>query len=541
MTEKKIVVALCMPVGEKVDPQTLTSLMMLDKNGLVFHTMMLSGFQVDVARNMITKEVIDNADKARAGQLSPEHDVDYLFWVDSDMVFSAPSLKRLLKHALSEPRPSIVGGLCFSRQHPYKPVIARFYDPSWGYEPGAIGWMWDYPRESLIEVDRTGGAFLVIHTDVFRKIREQECQKKVEGWAGAHKAEYDQAVAAYKDWWMPLADECHAEDLSFCKRAQAAGYKIMVDTGSEIGHMGEVVVGPEFSARNRQFEYHRWLPSLDVLLDACATRPADKSPVPLAPATAASPLDLTKPVVSVVIPTYNTEPKYLVAAVKSALAQTVPTEVIVVDDGSDKPVVLDISPSADRSVMVIRHEKNLGIAAALNTGISAMSTEWFAWLSADDMFEPEKLEMQLAALAFTRLKCCYTSYDIRCDRHRAVKHPRFVAWNTMEEQHAYLSRGCSINGSTVLIHKSVLDEAGPFDVSYKYGQDWEMWARIGRTHLWHGIPDKLTVRREFDNLTTAIEMANADDPRRLQRDLEDMRIRRQYASRQCPHCGGVLA
>lgn len=118
------------------------------------------------------------------------------------------------------------------------------------------------------------------------------------------------------------------------------------------------------------------------------------------------------PKVSVVIPTYNRAAK-VQSTIDSVLAQTVTNlEVIVVDDGSsdDTEKVLG-EIYADR----IRYygQTNQGVSMARNKGIAEARGEWIAFLDSDDLWEPEKLELQLKALERFAGKCdaCYT--DVR--------------------------------------------------------------------------------------------------------------------------------
>jgi hypothetical protein len=88
-----------------------------------------------------------------------------------------------------------------------------------------------------------------------------------------------------------------------------------------------------------------------------------------------------------------------------------------------------------------------------------------------------------------------------------------------------------------MIHRDIFAEVGVFDPSYGPSTDWELWCRVGRKHLWHGMTDVLASRRIGANLTSEIE---ADPTRRTARDAQDARIRAAYAIAQCEHCGQDL-
>lgn len=100
---------------------------------------------------------------------------------------------------------------------------------------------------------------------------------------------------------------------------------------------------------------------------------------------------------SVVIPCYNGA-EYLRAALDSVAAQTIqPLEVIVVDDGSTDNSVA-VAREWNPSVRIVP-QKNSGPSVARNRGIDEARGDWIAFLDADDLWKPEKLERQLAVIA----------------------------------------------------------------------------------------------------------------------------------------------
>jgi len=104
---------------------------------------------------------------------------------------------------------------------------------------------------------------------------------------------------------------------------------------------------------------------------------------------------MTAPV-SVIIPSYNCG-SYLAEAIQSALGQTRPPfEVIVVDDGSTDDS-LETARSFGPPVQVVS-QPNSGVSRARNRAIELASGDWLAFLDADDVWVPEKLERQLSAV-----------------------------------------------------------------------------------------------------------------------------------------------
>ena len=112
--------------------------------------------------------------------------------------------------------------------------------------------------------------------------------------------------------------------------------------------------------------------------------------------TSPSERDESAPSISVVIPCYNAA-AFLRATIESILGQTQPVlEVIVVDDGSTDDSA-NIAESFGPPVRVIR-QPNQGESAARNRGIEAAGGEWVAFLDADDLWLPTKVELQAEAI-----------------------------------------------------------------------------------------------------------------------------------------------
>src|SRR3989304_595361 len=102
------------------------------------------------------------------------------------------------------------------------------------------------------------------------------------------------------------------------------------------------------------------------------------------------------PRVSVIIPTYNTA-HYIAPAVESVLGQTYQdTEIIVVDDGSTDNTRTVLTPYMDRIQYIVQDNK--GRSEARNRGIHQSQGEFIAFLDADDLWLPDKLSQQVAAL-----------------------------------------------------------------------------------------------------------------------------------------------
>jgi len=120
--------------------------------------------------------------------------------------------------------------------------------------------------------------------------------------------------------------------------------------------------------------------------------------------------------ISVIIPVYNGE-KYIKECIQSVLEQTRPAdEIIVVDDGSTDGTA-DALKVFNRNLQwttlkVIKNEKNMGIGYSRQRGIEAATGDYIAFLSADDLFLPNKLELneKIARHNSWRLAVQYSNY-----------------------------------------------------------------------------------------------------------------------------------
>lgn len=178
--------------------------------------------------------------------------------------------------------------------------------------------------------------------------------------------------------------------------------------------------------------------------------------------------------VSVVIPTYNSAP-LVVEAVRSVLAQTRPAaEVLVVDDGSTDDTA-DRLAGFGPSVRVIRKE-NGGVSSARNRGVSEATGDLIAFLDADDVWHPRKLEVQLGVLE--------THPDLGMlgtgvfDWPGPVPEPSGSPPHLTRVPFDQLIVRNQFCTSTIVVRTTVIRAAGEFDTSLQGPEDYDMWLRI---------------------------------------------------------------
>jgi glycosyltransferase involved in cell wall biosynthesis len=186
------------------------------------------------------------------------------------------------------------------------------------------------------------------------------------------------------------------------------------------------------------------------------------------------------PEVSVVVPTRDRVDLLLRHGLRSALSQVdVELEVVVVDDGSRDATAERLGALADERVRVVRRPQGGGTSAGRNAGIAAARGRWVAFLDDDDLWAPDKLVRQLAALAAADAGWAYTSVLV-VDVHLAAFD--LLPAPAPTELAELLRHGNALVGgsSNVIVARSVLEQAGPFDETLAAAEDWDMWLRVVR-------------------------------------------------------------
>lgn len=190
-----------------------------------------------------------------------------------------------------------------------------------------------------------------------------------------------------------------------------------------------------------------------------------------------------QPSVDVIIPTYNGLP-YLREAVSSVLAQTHRNLMLyVIDDGSTDNGRTEkyIKSLNDDRVRYFR-KQNGGQATARNYGIKASDSPYVTFLDSDDIWEPDKLKLQIGYLdSHPEFGMVYGYHTLINEREEEVGKINYA-----REGHLfnYLLGGNRISGSgsMAMIKRTVLDEIGLFREDFLIGEDWEMWLRISKKY-----------------------------------------------------------
>ena len=205
------------------------------------------------------------------------------------------------------------------------------------------------------------------------------------------------------------------------------------------------------------------------------------------------------PKVSIVIPFYNAL-KYLPETVETVLAQTYQDyELVIVNDGSFEDVQGWVKALNHPKVRLINQE-NKGCSEARNVGIRQSDGEYIAFLDADDLWHPMKLEKQVKVLdEHPEAGLVYAWSDLIDERgQRTGRTAQATAEGKIWEN--LLEENLVGGGSIPLIRRSCLEKTSLFDTDLiSFLEDWDLWLRLAPITEFRVVPEVLMYYRQLDS------------------------------------------
>lgn len=209
--------------------------------------------------------------------------------------------------------------------------------------------------------------------------------------------------------------------------------------------------------------------------------------------------------VSVIIPCFNCQ-STIAEALASVASQTLPPdEVILVDDGSSDhtfDVLHELKAYQYPEIVILSHpyRQNYGSSMSRCLGVTHASGEFIAFLDADDVFAPDKLENQLAAFKrHPEIVMCHTAVKVIGDIEQAAYFeaafsgsPMIPYWFRRQKDYLIRNRVCI---SSSLMRAHVLNSI-PFSFVGKQGvDDWLCWSLLSGKGQFLFLPEQLTYYR----------------------------------------------
>lgn len=205
------------------------------------------------------------------------------------------------------------------------------------------------------------------------------------------------------------------------------------------------------------------------------------------------------PGVSVVVCLYNAA-RFIADTIASVLTQSWQDfELIVLDDGSTDDSAAIVQRRFDDPRLTLARLRHRGLGATRAAGVERARAPYIAFLDHDDVWDPSKLQRQMAAA-----EAAPDAGLLFCDSALIDEHGRMLG--AMSQRFNYpcfdlaagraeielLARGCFIPLSTTLVRADLLARAGGVDVRYQSAGDYDMWLRLARISGVVYVPEQLS-------------------------------------------------
>ena len=209
---------------------------------------------------------------------------------------------------------------------------------------------------------------------------------------------------------------------------------------------------------------------------------------------------MNSPKVSVIIPAYNAM-TYLPVTIDNLIRQTFTNfEVLIVNDGSSDDIVEWFSQVCDRRLRLIS-QANQGISQTRNRGIIEAKGEYVAFLDADDLWHPSKLQKQVSCLdSYPQISLVHSWLLLIDKLGRSTG--KVLKYNLSGWVEPQLLERNQIGCQSVMIRRRCFDFVGLFDPKLRTIEDWDMWIRMSRRYQFMAIAEPLTYyRQHVDSMT----------------------------------------
>lgn len=209
---------------------------------------------------------------------------------------------------------------------------------------------------------------------------------------------------------------------------------------------------------------------------------------------------MTMELISIIVPVYNVE-KYIVETMDCVRAQTYSHwELLLVEDGGSdaSAAVIEqyVQKNGDERIRLIRQPSNMGAARARNRGLAEAKGRYIAYLDADDLWVPEKLERELTFMQEEDAAFVFTGYEFADENGkgtgRIVRVPEILTY-----QQAL--KNTTIFTTTVMFDTNKIDKA-LLEMPIIKSEDTALWWKVLRNgYVAHGLDENLVKYRRVGN------------------------------------------
>ena len=188
---------------------------------------------------------------------------------------------------------------------------------------------------------------------------------------------------------------------------------------------------------------------------------------------------MNSPLISVIMPVYNTAP-YLKEAIESMLTQTESDfELILINDASTDNSSEVIAQFNDSRIRLINNDKNLGLAVSLNKAIRVSTGKYIARMDGDDIALPTRFEEQLKIIKSADRRTVVCSTCLLIDEHgnKIGKWKDDSKYSSPKEIRKQLPNNNCIVHPSVMVRRDLLSEFF-YDPEQHESEDYDLWLRM---------------------------------------------------------------
>lgn len=220
-------------------------------------------------------------------------------------------------------------------------------------------------------------------------------------------------------------------------------------------------------------------------------------------------MDKTNYKCSIIIPVYNGV-KFIEKTIQSCLDQTVPIEIIVINDGSTDNSEKIILPYVDEGLIYIRNDINLGLMKSLNRAVKYTHSDYLLFLGHDDMIRANHVDLMLKEFdANTAFVHCNADLIDKDDTIIGLGVNDKIQLRAIKYIKEYLALSNIIHSTGAIINKKYFDKSGRWDEQFKNYGEWLLWiklANIGKVK--YSTKVRALYRRHDTNITNSFEDEN---------------------------------
>nr|AXL04798.1 glycosyltransferase [Aeromonas hydrophila] len=226
--------------------------------------------------------------------------------------------------------------------------------------------------------------------------------------------------------------------------------------------------------------------------------------------------------VSIIMPLYNSA-RFLAASIDSVLKQKYTNwELILIDDcsGDDSVVIAQAYCDKDSRIKLVRLNRNSGAAVARNRGIEVAEGRFIAFLDSDDLWLPEKLDIQIQFMLENKIAFSYTAYK-KIDEYGV---DLFELGVPTSLSYQALLKACVIGCLTVIYDISQIGKVYmPLGTKR---EDYALWLKILREKdiQAQGVNKVLASYRVYPHQSSSKKLTMAKENWRLLRQHEGLKI-----------------